>query len=120
MTIRKNSRQSTLRWATWLMPDTAVVKVSAVWTPADAAAGGTPMLISKVLEICPNAMPSAPSTICAAKPISDERQQDRWVGQERGEWRLHPCWARAICRSGASRKCRGQGRLALAIRPLRT
>ena len=69
MTMRKNRRQSTLRWATWLMPDTAVVKVSAVWTPAEAAAGGTPMTSSKVLEICPNAMPSAPSTICAAKPI---------------------------------------------------
>ena len=67
--MRKNSRQSTLRWATWLMPDTAVVKVSAVWTPAEAAAGGTPMMSSKVLEIWPNAMPSAPSIICAAKPI---------------------------------------------------
>ena len=33
--------------------DTAVVKVSAVWTPAEAAAGGTPMLMSKVLEIWP-------------------------------------------------------------------
>ena len=81
MTIRKNSRQSTLRWATWLMPETAVVKVSAVWTPAEAAAGGTPMLSSMVLEIWPNAMPSAPSTICAANPISDEGQQDGRIGQ---------------------------------------
>ena len=53
MTRRVNSFQSTLRWAVWLIPETAVVKVSAVWTPADAAAGGTPMLISRVLEICP-------------------------------------------------------------------
>ena len=35
------------------MPETAVVKVSAVCTPAEAAAGGTPMLISRVLEIWP-------------------------------------------------------------------
>ena len=34
-------------------PDTAVVKVSAVCTPAEAAAGGTPMLSSMVLEIWP-------------------------------------------------------------------
>ncbi len=51
------------------MPDTAVVNVSALCTPADAAAGGTPMLIRIVLEIWPKAMPSAPSTNCAAKPI---------------------------------------------------
>ena len=54
-----------------------MVNVSAVWTPADAAAGGTPMLISKVLEICPNAMPSAPSTSWAAKPIKTKvRRRD--------------------------------------------
>jgi len=69
-TSRTNSRQSTLRCATWLIAETMVVKVSAVWTPAEAAAGGTPVLISSVLEIWPNAMPSAPSTSCAAKPIS--------------------------------------------------
>ena len=33
--------------------DTAVVNVSAVCTPAEAAAGGTPMLSNMVLEICP-------------------------------------------------------------------
>ena len=48
--MRKKSRQSTFRCATWLIPDTAVVNVSAVCTPADAVAGGTPMLIRMVLE----------------------------------------------------------------------
>ena len=37
----RNSRQSTLRWATWLIAETPVVKVSAVWTLAEAQ-GGTP------------------------------------------------------------------------------
>ena len=69
MTILKNNHQSTFPCATWLAAETAVVNVSAAWTPADASLGCTPMLISKVLEICPKAMPSAPSTSCAAKPI---------------------------------------------------
>src|SRR6476469_6744117 len=67
---RPSSFQSTLRCAMWLMPETQVVKVSTVWTPADAAAGATPRLIRSVLEITPNAMPSAPSTICAAMPTA--------------------------------------------------
>jgi hypothetical protein len=41
-----------------------------VCTPADAAAGGTPMLTRIVLEIWPKAMPSAPSISCAVNPIS--------------------------------------------------
>ena len=68
MTILKNSFQSTFLWATWLMPETAVVNVSAVWTPAEAIAGGTPSVINSVEEIMPKAMPNAPSIICAAKP----------------------------------------------------
>ncbi len=59
-----------LRWIAWLMPETAVVKVSTAWTPADAAAGGTPSESRSVFEITPNAIPSAPSTICAAKPMA--------------------------------------------------
>ena len=69
MTIRANSRQSTFLWATWLIAETPVVKLSTVCTPAEAAAGGTPMLTSRVELITPNAMPSAPSTNCAANPI---------------------------------------------------
>ena len=45
-----------------------MVNTSTAWTLAEAAAGSTPRLTSKVLEITPNAMPSAPSTSCAAKP----------------------------------------------------
>src|SRR5688572_25888644 len=37
-------------------------------TLADAAAGGTPMLMSKVLEMTPNAIPNAPSISWATKP----------------------------------------------------
>jgi hypothetical protein len=39
-----------------------VVKLSTVCTPADAAAGAMPRLKSSVLEMTPNAIPSAPST----------------------------------------------------------
>ncbi len=44
---RARSFQSTLRCAMWLMPETHVVKVSTVWTPAEAAAGATPRLIRR-------------------------------------------------------------------------
>ena len=75
-----------------------MVNVSAVCTPADAAAGGTPMLISKVLEICPNAMPSAPSTICAAKPIATKGR--RTLGSARNAGKMVPshCFVRGLCR----------------------
>jgi hypothetical protein len=43
---------------------------SAAQSAADAAAGETPIQSSNVFEITPNAMPSAPSTTCAAKPIA--------------------------------------------------
>ena len=68
MTIRRNSRQFTFLCSVWLIPEAPVVKTSTAWTLAEAAAGGTPRLISKVLEITPNAMPSAPSTSWAANP----------------------------------------------------
>ena len=66
----QNSGHSMLRWSRWLIPDTAVVNTSTTWIRADAVAGGTPITAtSRVLQITPNAMPSAPSTSCAAKPI---------------------------------------------------
>ena len=67
--------------ATWLIPEAPVVKTSTAWTLAEAAAGGTPRLISRVLEITPNAMPSAPSTSCAAKPT---RMKGRMLGEGGG------------------------------------
>ncbi len=71
MTSRRNSRQSTFRCRVWLTPEAAVVKVSTAWTLADAIAGDTPMtLTSNVLLISPKAIPSAPSTTCAAKPTA--------------------------------------------------
>ena len=71
MTSLRNSFQSTLRCATWLIPDAAVVKVSTACTLADATAGGTPITVTSRVElITPKAMPSAPSTTCAAKPIA--------------------------------------------------
>jgi hypothetical protein len=54
----------------WLVPEAAVVKVSATCTPADAAAGGTPRLTSKVVEITPKAIPSAPSISWATNPTA--------------------------------------------------
>jgi len=68
MTSRQNKRQSTLRWAMWLTAETAPVKFLIVWTMAEAEAGGTPRLIRSVLEMTPNAIPRAPSIICAMKP----------------------------------------------------
>jgi len=62
MAIRANSFQSTLRAIVWLTPETAVVAISTVCTPAEAAAGGTPSATRAVVEMTPNAMPSAPST----------------------------------------------------------
>ena len=54
-----------------LMPDAPVVNNSTKCTPADARAGATPMtLTSKVLQMTPKAIPSAPSTNCAAKPTA--------------------------------------------------
>ncbi len=53
----------------WLTPDAAVVNVSTAWTVAEATTGGTPRnTTSSVLLTIPNAMPSAPSIICAANP----------------------------------------------------
>ena len=51
-----------------LSPDAGAYTTRAA-TPADAAAGGTPSVISRVLEIWPKAIPRAPSIICAANPI---------------------------------------------------
>lgn len=53
------------------MPDAPVVNISTKWTAAEARAGATPMtLTSSVLQMTPKAMPSAPSTNCAAKPTA--------------------------------------------------
>jgi hypothetical protein len=45
-----------------------VVKHSAACTVALAVAGGTPSDSSSVVAVTPYAMPSEPSTICAANP----------------------------------------------------
>ena len=42
---------------------------SVTWVIALAAAGGTPKASRLVVQSTPNAMPSAPSTICAKNPI---------------------------------------------------
>ena len=50
-------------------PLVALVKHSTMCTRCEARAGGTPSTpTSSVFMITPNAMPSAPSTSCAAKP----------------------------------------------------
>ena len=96
-----------------------MVNVSAVWTPAEAAAGGTPMLISKVLEIWPKAMPSAPSTSCAAKPI--RMKGSSVAGSANIDERisgLHPVDVRAVPNARAFGKAkrpqRARARLAFA------
>ena len=54
--------------------DAPVVKTSAVCTSALACAGGIPIASIAEVEMTPNAMPSAPSTICAANPIASSNQ----------------------------------------------
>ncbi|GEO16538.1 hypothetical protein MAE02_42340 [Microvirga aerophila] len=51
------------------MPEAAVVKISVTWVTALAVAGGTPKASRLVVDRTPNAIPSAPSTSWAMKPI---------------------------------------------------
>src|SRR5205085_5126158 len=78
---RATSRQSTLRCHRCEPADPAVVKISAVCTSALACAGGMPIDSIAVVEITPNATPSAPSTSCAAKPIAPS---NRYSGSTEG------------------------------------
>jgi hypothetical protein len=66
----KNNFRSTFLFQMCDAPEMAVVTASAAWMLALAMAGDTPMAIRLELADTPNAMPSAPSTICAAKPIA--------------------------------------------------
>jgi hypothetical protein len=53
------------------MPDAAVVNISTRCTAEDARAGATPSAPTmSVLAMTPKAMPSAPSTSCAANPTA--------------------------------------------------
>ena len=47
-----------------------MVPISARCTEAEAEAGATPATSSRVVEVTPYAMPSAPSTSWAARPTS--------------------------------------------------
>ncbi|PSK62419.1 hypothetical protein B0E53_05666 [Micromonospora sp. MH33] len=66
--IRPTTRQSTLPNRQCEIPAARVVPISARCTEAEAAAGATPAKSSRVEEVSPYAMPSAPSTSCAASP----------------------------------------------------
>ena len=87
--MRRNSFQSMLRAIAWLVPETAVVTVSTAWTPAEAAAGGTPNAMRKLEEIMPKAMPSAPSTSWAKKPTATK------VRKSGPRSMAGPCWQAA-------------------------
>ena len=50
-----------------------MVPISARCTDALAAAGFAPIASSKVVDVTPYAIPSEPSTSCAAKPTSASR-----------------------------------------------
>ena len=78
----------------------AVVKVSAVWNPADCGRCGTPRITSMVLEICPNAMPSAVD-ICAAKPIRTTAGGQTGSTNSSAKMLPHPNWS--ILRDGVGR-----------------
>ncbi len=68
--IRRTTRQSTLPNRQCATPEASVVPISARCTEADADAGAMPATSSRVEEVTPYAMPSAPSTSWAAKPTS--------------------------------------------------
>ena len=99
-----------------------MVNVSAACTPADAAAGGTPRLISRVLEIWPKAMPSAPSTSCAAKPIRTNGRSTADRPEGPGECGLHPVKARFCASAAKGAQASGAGRFAFGwhLRRMRT
>src|SRR2546423_5592646 len=73
MPRRITRRQSTLRCQMCEPADAAVVKISAVCTSALACAGGMPIESIAVVEMTPNAIPSAPATSCARKPIAPSK-----------------------------------------------
>src|SRR5687767_13990582 len=66
---RATSLQLMLRCQIWEAPEDTVVKISVTCVTALAVAGGTPKASMAVVEMTPNAMPCAPSTICAQKPM---------------------------------------------------
>ena len=59
----------------WLIPDVPVVKVSTVWTPAEAAAGGIPRLISERARDDPEGHSQRAVDQLRGKARGDERQQ---------------------------------------------
>lgn|GEM_PF-1587716 len=60
--IRPTTRQSTLPNRQWAAPEASVVPISARCTEALAEAGAIPASSSRVVEVTPYAIPSAPST----------------------------------------------------------
>ena len=66
---RMKSDLLTLPNLTCAIPDNPVVNTAAIWTLALATAGLLPVLNKKVVAEIPYAIPSAPSIICAKKPI---------------------------------------------------
>ena len=74
---RATSLPLMLRCQTWEAPDAAVAKTSATWVMALALAAGTPKASIEVVAIRPNAVPSAPSTICAQKPTMVKNARSR-------------------------------------------
>jgi hypothetical protein len=63
-------RQWTLPKRQCAAPEASVVPISARCTDADAVAGAMPAVSSKVVEVAPYAMPSAPSISWAASPTN--------------------------------------------------
>ncbi len=68
--MRVTTAQSTLPNRQREKPETSVVPHSARCTDADAVAGARPVESNSVVEVTPYAMPSEPSTICAASPTT--------------------------------------------------
>src|SRR3954471_22979233 len=90
------------------MPETPVVNVSTVWTAAEAAAGcigGLPMAIKRVVDMTPNAIPRAPSTSCAVKPIAMKTRKLPSAKWERSNIEAPFC-PPPICGGGAAARKR--------------
>jgi hypothetical protein len=69
-------------------PEAPVVNTSAACTLALAVAGGIPRLRRTVVEISPYAIPIAPSTIWAAKPMATNNRRSDTFGPS--FWRRSP------------------------------
>ena len=124
--MRRTPAQSTFPKRAWDAPDAAAVPSLARWTDAEARAGVRPTARSRVVEVTPKPMPSAPSTKDAPKPARAMKMRpvmglrhsgvrgwtllspvigDNSTGQGPGPVRARPCRGVSARRPGPRSAC---------------